>query len=116
EREYLTLVRVLITQRRLYEAVKWLANLLQLAEAQGRTGSVIEILMLQAEALHASDEMNQAMERLSRALSLAEPEGYTRLFVDEGAPIARLLAQMRTHRPSHQPSSTHYREQLLTLL
>src|SRR5205823_2495922 len=61
EIEYLTLVRVLITQRRLDEAVKWLAKLLQLAEAQGRTGSVIEILMLQAEALQASGEMNQAM-------------------------------------------------------
>ncbi|GAC1349254.1 MAG: hypothetical protein NVSMB27_20650 [Ktedonobacteraceae bacterium] len=56
---------LLITQRRLDEAVKWLAKLLQLAEAQGRTGSVIEILMLHAEALQASGEMNQAMERLS---------------------------------------------------
>ncbi len=116
EREYLTLVRVLITQRRLDEALKWLANLLQLAEAQGRTGSVIEILMLQAEALHASGEVKQAIERLSRALSLAEPEGYIRLFVDEGAPIARLLGQMRTHRPGDQSGSKHYREHLLTLL
>src|SRR6266699_6312462 len=99
EREYLTLVRVLITQRRLDEAKQWLASLLQLAEAQGRTGSVIEILMLQAEALHASGEMNQAMERLSRALSLAEPEGYIRLFVDEGAPMAQLLVQMRPRPP-----------------
>ncbi|GAC1350360.1 MAG: hypothetical protein NVSMB27_32130 [Ktedonobacteraceae bacterium] len=116
EREYLTLVRVLITQRRLDEAAKWLAKLLQLAEAQGRTGSVIEILMLQAEALHASGEVNQAMERLSRALSLAEPEGYIRLFVDEGAPIAHLLVQMRRRPPGGQPGSTHYREQLLALL
>jgi ATP/maltotriose-dependent transcriptional regulator MalT len=116
EREYLTLVRVLITQRRLDEAVKWLANLLQLAEAQGRTGSVIEILMLQAEALHASGEVNQAIERLSRALSLAEPEGYIRLFVDEGAPMAQLLTQMRTQRPGDQSGSKHYREQLLALL
>jgi LuxR family maltose regulon positive regulatory protein len=116
EREYLTLVHVLITRRRLDEAVKWLANLLQLAEAQGRTGSVIEILMLQAEALHASGEVNQAMERLSRALSLAEPEGYIRLFVDEGAPIAHLLVQMRRRPPGGQPGSTHYREHLLALL
>src|SRR5205085_10870188 len=72
EREYLTLVRVLITRRRLDEAKQWLANLLQLAEAQGRTGSVIELLMLQAEASHASGEVKQAIEQLSRALSLAE--------------------------------------------
>jgi LuxR family maltose regulon positive regulatory protein len=43
EREYLTLVRVLINQRRLDEAKQWLANLLQLAEAQGRTGSTSQI-------------------------------------------------------------------------
>ncbi len=114
EREYLTLVRVLITQRRLDEAKQWLANLLQLAEAQGRTGSVIEILMLQAEALQASGEVNQALERLSRALALAEPEGYIRLFVDEGTPMAQMLVQLR-HRPD-QPGSPEYREKLLTLL
>jgi len=116
EREYLTLVRALIAQHRLDEAVKWLANLLQLAEAQGRTGSVIEILMLQAEALHASGEVNQAIERLSRALSRAEPEGYIRLFVDEGVPMARLLVQLHARRKSDQPGSLGYREKLLALL
>src|SRR5436305_9032234 len=114
EREYLTLVRVLITQGRLDEAKQWLAKLLHLAEAQGRTGSVIEILMLQAEALQASGEVKQAVERLSQALALAEPEGYIRLFVDEGAPIAQLLVQLR-HRPD-QPGSTDYRENLLAEL
>jgi LuxR family maltose regulon positive regulatory protein len=77
---------------------------------------MIELLMLQAEALHASAEVNQAIERLSRALSLAEPEGYIRLFVDEGAPIADLLVQMRRRSPAGQPGSTHYREHLLALL
>lgn len=116
EREYLTLVRILITQHRLDEAKQWLANLLQLAEAQGRMGSVIELLMLQAEALQATGEVNQAIERLSRALLLAEPEGYIRLLVDEGAPIAHLLVQMRRRPPGDQPGSTHYREHLLALL
>jgi LuxR family maltose regulon positive regulatory protein len=102
EREYLTLVRVLITQYRLDEVKQWLENLLQLAEAQGRMGSAIEILMLQAEALHASGELNQAIERLSRALSFAEPEGYVRLFVDEGVPMAHLLMQMRNRRHDGQ--------------
>ncbi|HEY6540666.1 MAG TPA: LuxR C-terminal-related transcriptional regulator, partial [Ktedonobacteraceae bacterium] len=115
EREYLTLVRVLITLRRLDEANQWLARLLQLAEAQERTGSVVELLMLQAEALHASGEVNQAIERLSRALLLAEPEDYTRLFVDEGVPVARLLVRMRTHQQSEYTVSTGYREKLLSL-
>ena len=116
EREYLTLVRVLITQHRLDEAKQWLANLLQLAEAQGRTGSVIELLMLQAEVLHASGEVKQAIEQLSRVLTLAEPEGYIRLFVDERVPMAHLLVQMRHRPPSDQSGSTRYREYLLALL
>ncbi|HLZ63376.1 MAG TPA: LuxR C-terminal-related transcriptional regulator [Ktedonosporobacter sp.] len=116
EREYLTLVRVLIAQRRLDEARQWLANLLRLAEAQGRTGSVIEILILQAEALHASGGANQALEHLSRALALAEPEGYIRLFVDEGEPMSHLLAQMHRRLPGNQPGSARYRERLLALL
>jgi len=110
------LVRVLITRHRLDEAKQWLETLLQLAEAQGRMGSVIEILMLQAETLHAYGDVNQAIKSLSRALSLAEPEGYIRLFVDEGAPMARLLVQMRTHQRSESIGSTGYREHLLSLL
>jgi LuxR family maltose regulon positive regulatory protein len=53
---------------------------------------------------------------LSRALSLAEPEGYIRLFVDEGASIANLLVQMRLRPPGDHAVSTHYREQLLALM
>ncbi|HET8852797.1 MAG TPA: hypothetical protein VFN02_09740, partial [Ktedonobacteraceae bacterium] len=114
EREYLTLVRVLMTQHRLDEVVQWLTNLLHLAETQGRTGSMIELLMLQAEALQASGEVSQARERLSRALALAEPEGYIRLFVDEGAPMARLLSQVR--RRTDRSGLTDYQEKLLALL
>ena len=116
EREYLTLVRVLIAQHRLDEAKQWLANLLHLAKAQGRKGSVIELLMLQAEALQASGEVKAAIERLSQALFLAEPEGYIRLFVDEGVPIAHLLVQMHRRPPGDQSGSPHYREHLLLLL
>ena len=105
EREYLTLVRVLIMQRKLDEAMKWLGNLLQLAEAQERMGSVIEILMLQSEVLQSYGEVKQAMERLSRALALAGPEGYIRLFVDEGVPMAHLLMQMRNHQHAGQRST-----------
>jgi LuxR family transcriptional regulator, maltose regulon positive regulatory protein len=115
EREYLILVRILITQRRLDEARHLLESLLQLAEAQGRTGSVIEILMLQAEGFHAAGEVNQAIEQLSRALALAEPEGYIRLFVDEGVLMAHLLGQMR-RASADQPGSTRYREHLLAEL
>jgi LuxR family maltose regulon positive regulatory protein len=56
------------------------------------------------------------METLSRALSLAEPEGYIRLFIDEGSPMAQLLVQLHVRRRSDQPGSIGYRQKLLALL
>jgi tetratricopeptide (TPR) repeat protein len=94
EREYLTLARVLITQQRPDEALPLLGRLLHLAESQGRMGNALEMLVLQAVAQQASGDEARALERLSRALSFAEPEGYIRLFVDEGTPMAQLLVQM----------------------
>jgi LuxR family maltose regulon positive regulatory protein len=67
------------------------------------------------QALHASGEVTQAIEQLERSLALAEPEGYTRLFVDEGVPMVHLLWQMR-RRPGDQPGSTRYPELLLAEL
>ena len=115
EIEYLTLARVLITQGRPDEALPLLGRLLHLAESEERMGNALEILVLQAVANQACGDKAVAMERLSRALSLAEPEGYIRLFVDEGVPMAQLLAQMRTRKPGGQPGSINYREHLLAL-
>ena len=52
---------------------------------------MIEILALQAVALQAHGDPTRAITSLQRALLLAAPEGYVRLFVDEGAPMAALL-------------------------
>ncbi|MHB9090246.1 MAG: LuxR C-terminal-related transcriptional regulator [Chloroflexota bacterium] len=62
-----------------------------LAEQTGRTGRVLEVLVLRALLHQAHGDAKRALSDLGRALSLAEPEGYLRLFVDEGAPIERLL-------------------------
>jgi LuxR family maltose regulon positive regulatory protein len=91
ELEYLTLARVLIAQQRSHEALPMLARLLHLAERELRMGNALEILVLQALASRAGGDEVGAVERLSRALSLAEPEGYIRLFVDEGEPMVALL-------------------------
>ena len=53
-------------------------------------GSVIEILVLQALAQQALGDIPAALAPLERALALAEPEGYIRIFVDEGPPMAQL--------------------------
>ena len=79
-------------------------------------GSVLEILVLLAMALQAHGDELLAVERLSQALSLAEPEGYIRLFIDEGAPMAHLLAQKHRRPPADQAGSTRYPEHLLALL
>ena len=60
-------------------------------------GSVIEILMLQALAHEAQGDSSTALVPLERALSLAEPEGYVRVFVDEGLPMAQLLSEAAAH-------------------
>ena len=93
EIEHLTFMRVLIAQSKFNEAVKLLQRLLAAAEAGGRMRSVIEILVLQALALWKQRDVSGAMTALQRALALAEPESYIRIFVDEGAPMAELLRQ-----------------------
>lgn len=91
--ERLTLARLRLAQGRLDEAATLLPRLLGDAEAGGLVGCLIEILALQAR-LHAErDQPTQAMMALTRALMLAEPEGYIRPFVDEGAPMVALLRQ-----------------------
>jgi LuxR family transcriptional regulator, maltose regulon positive regulatory protein len=57
-------------------------------------GRVLDIYLLQALALYAQGQETEAFAALERALILAEPEGYVRIFVDEGAPMAVLLAQV----------------------
>ena len=93
EVEHIGVARALIALGQSEEAVGWLARLREAAEAGGRTGSVIEILSLLALAYQAQGNKTEAMAALERALSLAEPEEYVRVFVDEGAPMAALLRQ-----------------------
>jgi LuxR family transcriptional regulator, maltose regulon positive regulatory protein len=78
----------------LHAAVGLLARLLQAAEAGGRNGSVIEILILQSLAHQAQGKLSRALTSLERALGLAEPEGYIRIFVDEGEAMRSLLRML----------------------
>jgi LuxR family maltose regulon positive regulatory protein len=102
EFEHLTLARVLIAGYRsdgdeasLRAALRLLERLRQAAEAGGRSGSALEALVLQALALRALGDGSAAAAMLARALAQAEPEGYVRLFVDEGEEMQLLLAEGR---------------------
>jgi LuxR family maltose regulon positive regulatory protein len=93
EFEDLTLARVLLAQDEPAEALALLDTLLLPAEAAGRMGSAIEIQALRALALQALGDSHGALDALERALKLAEPEGYARVFMDAGEPMAHLLRQ-----------------------
>jgi ATP/maltotriose-dependent transcriptional regulator MalT len=99
ERQYLALARVRIAQGRahptgsyLSEALALLARLLKDAEMKMRIRSLLEILLLRALALDAQGNHTESLAALSRALTLAEPEGYVRLFIDEGCASESPLA------------------------
>ena len=83
-------------ERSIREATGLLERLLKAAEEGGRTGSVIEILVHQALAYEAQGGVPRALVPLERALALAEPEGYMRIFVDEGEAMRDLLRHATT--------------------
>jgi LuxR family transcriptional regulator, maltose regulon positive regulatory protein len=101
EFEHITLARILIAQYQdermdgsIHVVMRFLDRLLQAAEEGSRMGSVIEILVLQALAHKVQGSIMPALAPLERALTLAEPEGFVRIFVDEGKPMAELLAKI----------------------
>ncbi len=103
------------------EASMLLERLLGEAEAGSRRGRMVEILMLKALVLLAQDHRQDAVDVLRRSLTLAEPEGYVRIFADEGAPMAALLEQFLKAREAQTPGaqrsvSPEYVEKLLTAL
>jgi LuxR family maltose regulon positive regulatory protein len=96
EVEYLTYARVRIAQGRTGMVLPLLTRLEKAAKSDGRTGSLIEIWMLQALAHQVRGDSPSALDLLERALILAEPEGYVRIFVDEGYPMLTLLIDLQS--------------------
>ena len=102
EFEHITLARVLLAKYQskrvetvILAALNLLERLLKAAEDGKRMGSVIEILMTQVLVYQAKGDTTQAFASLERALTLAEPEGYIRTFVDEGDFLRSLLLDFR---------------------
>jgi LuxR family maltose regulon positive regulatory protein len=100
EFNHITLARVLLARYlsdhsdgSISELMGLLERLLKAAEERGGKGSVIEVLVLQAIANHAQGNLPAANQSLQKALTLAEPEGYVRMFVDEGSPMTQLLRE-----------------------
>jgi len=91
ERELIALAHVLVAREKWDEALRLLAQLAEAAETGGRFGRLIEILILQAVAWQGQGHTARALTALERALTLGEPDGYVRVFVEHGEPMARLL-------------------------
>jgi LuxR family transcriptional regulator, maltose regulon positive regulatory protein len=105
ETEQLARARLTVARGEHDEALRLLEELHQSADAAGRTGKLIEILTLQALALWEKSKREQAVRTLTRALALAEPEGYVRTFVDEGAEVGDLLSAILEARQRGHPEA-----------
>jgi LuxR family maltose regulon positive regulatory protein len=88
-----TRARVWIAQNQAKQAAGLLSHLEEAARSAGRMGRVIEILILKALALQRTGDTQRGLLALTDCLTLAEPEGYARIFLDEGPPMQVLLAQ-----------------------
>jgi ATP/maltotriose-dependent transcriptional regulator MalT len=94
EPNYLVLARVLVVRSDPGRALRLLERLNVLAESQGRTESLIQTRAVRSLALQSAGDHQAALTALTEALALARPEGYIRVFVDEGPPMAALLQSL----------------------
>jgi len=107
EIDHLTYARVLLAAGKPDEASRLLGLMLEVSTDEERPGSEIEIRALHALAEQAQGESSRALETLAQAVTLAAPEGYVRLFVDEGLPMRSLLARLRTQQPKGSTLRRH---------
>ncbi len=98
ESEYTFLLRVLLAQGNVEASLLLSNRLLQQAQAIGQVGRTIEALVLQARAFQGKKDSEGALAALEKALVLAQPEGYVRLFLDEGEAMTRLLCQVQSRQ------------------
>jgi LuxR family maltose regulon positive regulatory protein len=108
----MTLARLAIAQGEARATLPLLGHLLSRAEKTHRTTSFLELLLIQSQAYEIIGQREQALTLLRQALQRAEPEGYVRLFLDEGTPLVKLLLDLRETSPKQQA----YLHMLLTAL
>ena len=105
---------VRLSQGRLAETQAILTEVLRAAEPAGRIATVTEALTLRAFAFSAAGDASRACDTLMRALTLAEPAGYVRVFLDKGEALRALIASCRSRHASELPIAVRiYMEKLL---
>lgn len=113
EFETLTWMRVLLAQGRGAELLVLLTQWIATLADHDRQGTVLEIQLLQVLALRLDGQTEQAMHLLAQTLVAAEPEGYIRLFVDEGEAMRQAIMACRVHHPEWPAALQHYVAQVL---
>jgi LuxR family transcriptional regulator, maltose regulon positive regulatory protein len=103
-----------ISQARVYlargdpsEALALLMPMCRQAEAKGWHDEQLKAIILEAIALHALGETEQAVQLLGDGLALAQPDGYVRIFVDEGDLMRSLLLDFRMSREKQPRGNDH---------
>ncbi len=95
----MTLARLAIAQGQAMAALPLIKHLISTAANAHRTTSALELLLIQSQAHEAIGQREQALTLLQQAIQRAEPEGYIRLFLDEGTPLVMLLMHLRESSP-----------------
>ena len=119
----IALARARLVQGRPEVALELLEHALQSAEAVGRLGNAIQIRVVRASIQQAHGDRKSALSTISVALNLAAPEGYIRVFLDEGDPMRSLLSEFRTSidtrsrgaMPASQRTILDYTDRLLNV-
>lgn len=97
---HISQARVLNAKNELEETIHLLSRLEKNAQSGERNGSLIEIMLLKALVLQKMGDTKKAAIILTKSLTLAEPEGYARIFLDEGQPARKLFTQWLEHTSS----------------
>lgn len=89
---YIFLVRTLMETGGLGQAQRLSEKLYPIAVKGHRPMEALDLQILQAVMLQRTGKPEQALLRLEEALKYAQPDDYTRIFIDKGRPVAELLA------------------------
>nr|ALV86488.1 LuxR family transcriptional regulator [uncultured bacterium 20] len=100
EHERLTRIRLLLSRGEPLVAQGLLQEMAEAIERDGRVARLITVCVLQALAAHALEAHGEAAAFMERAVRLAAPADYQRLFLDEGALVGTLLRPLRHIAPN----------------
>src|SRR3546814_15679878 len=86
-------------RNRLVRARKVAKRWLELVKRSGAIRSAVTFELLLAEIAVLQGNRSEARRAVRSAVEMAEPAGWVRVFIDEGAVIASLLTEAYAHRP-----------------